>query len=85
LVYPNPVAAGQLLYLKEEALTAEEEQQNAYSTLRLIDNHGRQVYAGTVAELYKGFTAPSVPGVYLLIFEGKAGRKAIKIAVWPAN
>ena len=80
-VYPNPVAGGVAVRLKETSFAdgAPEEQ---YPTLYLIDVQGKVVYTGKTADLLgKGVTFAVPPGVYHLVLEGKAGKKLLKIAV----
>ena len=80
-VYPNPVASGKAIHLKEEFLINDNLEEH-YATLSLIDIQGKVVYVGNASELRKGLVIPDIPvGVYHIILEGKAGRKVLKIAV----
>jgi hypothetical protein len=82
-VYPNPVAAGGTIRLKQlELLDGEEE---LYTTLYLFDAQGRLVLTDNASTLRDGLTMPETPGIYHLILEGKAGRKVVKVAVGQRN
>jgi uncharacterized repeat protein (TIGR02543 family) len=79
-VFPNPVAAGATVRLKEEFLidlTLEER----YSTLILFDVQGKLLYTGKASDLRQGLVMPSLPGIYFLSLEGKAGKKQFKVVV----
>jgi hypothetical protein len=78
-VYPNPVAAGGVIRLKQvELLDGEDE---LYTKLYLLNAQGRPTFAGDASVLRSGLTMPEIPGVYHLVLEGKAGRKVVKVAV----
>jgi uncharacterized repeat protein (TIGR02543 family) len=79
LVYPNPVAVGGTVKLKEDMLVGGIEEH--YSTYHLVDVYGQTLSSGNAAVLTQGLTMPNMPGVYYLILDGKAGRKQVKIAV----
>jgi hypothetical protein len=82
-VYPNPVAAGGTIRLKQlELLDGEEE---LYATLYLFDAQGRLVLTDNASTLRSGLTMPETPGVYHLVLEGKAGRKVVRVAVGQKN
>ncbi|MDR1343299.1 MAG: leucine-rich repeat protein [Prevotellaceae bacterium] len=78
-VYPNPVAAGGLIRLKQAELIGDEDE--LYTKFYLLDAQGRPVSTGNASDLLSGLTMPEIPGVYHLVFEGKADRKAVKVAV----
>jgi hypothetical protein len=78
-VYPNPVAAGGTIKLKQAEFIDSEQEQPA--TFYLIDAQGRLVLTGSASALRDGLTMPEAPGVYHLILEGKSGRKVVKVAV----
>jgi uncharacterized repeat protein (TIGR02543 family) len=81
-VYPNPVAAGAPVHLKEELIIGlNADLEDRYATLYLLDVQGNVLYTGKSSELRQGMTMPSTPGVYFLILEGKAGRKLLKVTV----
>jgi uncharacterized repeat protein (TIGR02543 family) len=72
-VYPNPVAAGGVVHLSVAA--------ELYDSYRLLDVLGNLQRFGKAAELQKGLTMPSIPGVYFLILEGKSGKATVQILV----
>ncbi|MDR0711828.1 MAG: InlB B-repeat-containing protein, partial [Prevotellaceae bacterium] len=79
-VFPNPVVPGATVHLKEESfvdLNLEER----YATLSLFDVQGNLLYTGKVSDLRQGLAMPSLPGIYILSLEGKAGKKHLKIVV----
>jgi hypothetical protein len=78
-IYPNPVAAGGVIRLKQTELVDNE--QELYTTLYLFDAQGRLVLTDNASTLSDGLTMPETPGIYHLVLEGKAGRKVIKVAV----
>jgi predicted alpha/beta-fold hydrolase len=78
-VYPNPVAAGGLIRLKQEALLDGDDE--LYTRLYLLDAQGRPVLTADLSALRSGLIMPELPGVYHLVLEGKAGKKVVKIAV----
>jgi uncharacterized repeat protein (TIGR02543 family) len=81
-VYPNPVAAGGVIHLTKEFLTAlNNDPEERYSTLMLLNVQGNVVYAGKASDLKQGLTMPLMPGIYHLLLEGKAGRVLFKVAV----
>lgn len=77
--YPNPVAGGEKIYLKESILIAGREER--YSTFRLFTSLGRLVADGNASLLVEGLTMPNDIGTYYLVLDGKAGRRTIQIAV----
>ena len=78
--YPNPVRGGGKIYLKQSIiLTGEGEER--YTTYRLFTSVGRLVLSGSASVLIEGLTMPETSGAYYLILDGKAGRRAIHIAV----
>ena len=80
-VYPNPVSSGKSIHLKEEFLINDNLEER-YATLSLIDAQGKVVYVGKPSELRQGLTIPDIPsGLYHLVLDGKAGRKLFKIMV----
>ncbi|MDR0712222.1 MAG: hypothetical protein LBF67_07770, partial [Prevotellaceae bacterium] len=79
-VYPNPVPLGGMVYLRETALV-DENQVERYETYRLFGSQGRLVSSGKASALLSGLTMPDTPATYYLILEGKAGRRAMQIAV----
>jgi hypothetical protein len=85
-VYPNPVASGGTVHLRENVLTGDElqelgELEERYATFRLFDVQGRLVREGRASELRQGLTMPTTPGIYHLLLDGKAGRLQLKVAV----
>ncbi|MDR1343534.1 MAG: hypothetical protein LBK18_09825 [Prevotellaceae bacterium] len=78
-VYPNPVAAGGVIRLKQAALIGDGDE--LYTRLYLLDAQGRPVLTGDASALRSGLTMPEIPGIYHLVLEGKSGRKVVKIAV----
>jgi uncharacterized repeat protein (TIGR02543 family) len=70
-VYPNPVAAGGVVHLSVAA--------ELYDSYRFLDVLGSLQRSGKAAELQKGLTMPSIPGVYFLILEGKSGNATVRI------
>jgi hypothetical protein len=78
-VYPNPVAAGGIIRLKQAELFNSENE--LYARFYLLDAQGRPVFAGNASVLRSGLTMPEIPGVYHFVLEGKAGRKVVKVAV----
>jgi hypothetical protein len=83
-VYPNPVAAGGTIRLKQLELLDNNEAE-LYATLYLFDAQGRLVLTDNASVLRNGLTMPETPGIYHLILEGKAGRKVVKVAVGQKN
>ncbi|MDR1022445.1 MAG: T9SS type A sorting domain-containing protein, partial [Prevotellaceae bacterium] len=77
-VYPNPVAQGGTVRIRQVALLNDDE---LYAKLYLLDLQGRIVFTGNASELHSGLRMPETPGVYVLVLAGQAGRKEIKIAV----
>jgi uncharacterized repeat protein (TIGR02543 family) len=75
-VYPNPVAAGGVIYVNAGAELSER-----YATYRLLDVQGLQHRSGAASELQKGLTTPGIPGVYFLILEGGAEKTAVQLVV----
>jgi hypothetical protein len=78
-VYPNPVAAGGTIKLKQAELADGEDE--PYADFYLFDAQGRLTLAGSFSALRGGLTMPVAPGIYHLVLEGKAGRKVLKVAV----
>ncbi|MDR0567357.1 MAG: InlB B-repeat-containing protein, partial [Prevotellaceae bacterium] len=77
-VYPNPVAGGAAIHLKEDFDIALEER---YETFYLLDIQGKMAYAGKTSELRNGIAMPKEVGIYLLVIEGKAGRLLNKVVI----
>jgi uncharacterized repeat protein (TIGR02543 family) len=85
-VYPNPVAAGSTVHLKENVLIGGElqglgELEERYATFLLFDVQGRLVREGKTSELHQGLTMPATPGIYHILLDGKAGKLQLKVAV----
>jgi hypothetical protein len=84
-VYPNPVALGGIIKIKQNnpsgGNNGEAEIELLYATFYIFDTQGHLIRFGNVSSLNEGLTAPEAPGIYHLILEGKAGKKAIEIAV----
>jgi uncharacterized repeat protein (TIGR02543 family) len=81
-VYPNPVVVGGVVHLKEELLIDHNaDLEERYANLHLIDVHGGVVYTGKASELLQGLTMPFTPGIYYIVLDGKAGKKAIQVTV----
>jgi hypothetical protein len=78
-VYPNPVASGGTIRLKQLELLDSED--GLYATLYLFDAQGRLILTGSASTLRDGLIMPETPGIYHLILEGKTDRKVVKIAV----
>jgi hypothetical protein len=79
-VYPNPVPVGGMVYLRE-ATPVDENLEARYETYRLFGSQGKLASSGKASALLSGLTMPDTPGTYYLILEGKAGRRAMQIAV----
>jgi hypothetical protein len=77
--YPNPVMAGGQLHLKGAVLF--DEFGDRYATFRLYSSQGQLALSGSAAAFAAGLTMPDAPGTYYLILDGRAGRRAIHIAV----
>ncbi|MDR1417415.1 MAG: T9SS type A sorting domain-containing protein, partial [Prevotellaceae bacterium] len=78
-VYPNPVAAGGIVKLKQAELADGEDA--PYTACYLFDAQGRLTLTGSFSALRGGLTMPETPGIYHLVLEGKAGRTVVKVAV----
>jgi hypothetical protein len=78
--YPNPVAAGGAIRLRESAL-ADEELEERYATFYLFDVQGKLVNTGKASALRNGLAMPELSGMYYLILEGKAGKMQLKVVV----
>jgi hypothetical protein len=52
-----------------------------YSAFRLFSSMGKLVSSGEASVLIEGLAMPEMADAYFLILEGKAGKKAIRIAV----
>jgi uncharacterized repeat protein (TIGR02543 family) len=78
--YPNPVRGGSKIYIKESLFIASDGEER-YSTCRLFTSQGRLVLSGSASALIEGLVMPETSGSYFLILDGKAGRRAIQIAV----
>ncbi|MDR1415870.1 MAG: YDG domain-containing protein, partial [Prevotellaceae bacterium] len=78
-VYPNPVATGGTIKLKQAELADGEDA--PYTAFYLFDAQGRLTLTGSFSALRGGLTMPEAPGIYHLVLEGKAGRKVVKVAV----
>jgi uncharacterized repeat protein (TIGR02543 family) len=79
-VYPNPVTAGGVIYLKESFFIGAKLKEN-YANFLLLNVQGGVVKTGKTVELRQGLIMPTIPGMYHLILEGAAGRIQLKIAV----
>jgi uncharacterized repeat protein (TIGR02543 family) len=79
-VFPNPVAAGKAIRLKEGWLT-DEKQEQRYETFHLYNAQGQLVVSGSASTLESGLTMPKQPGMYYLIFDGKTEKTVVRIAV----
>jgi hypothetical protein len=84
--YPNPVRRGGKIYLKQSIITSgdgtsEDKDRERYSTYRLFNSMGRLVASGSASVLIGGLTISEVGGIYLLVLDGKAGRRIFRIAV----
>jgi uncharacterized repeat protein (TIGR02543 family) len=77
--YPNPVMGGEKLYLKDAVLF--DKKGERFSTFRLYSSHGQLVSSSSASAFAEGITMPNTPGSYYLILDGRAGRRAIHIAV----
>jgi hypothetical protein len=80
VIYPNPVAGGAVIHLKEDIMD-ENNVEERYTTFSLINVQGSEIHSGKVSELKQGFTMPDVQGLYFFVFEGKAGKKIIRVSV----
>ncbi|MDR0711984.1 MAG: hypothetical protein LBF67_06540, partial [Prevotellaceae bacterium] len=58
-----------------------ENREARYESYRLFGSQGKLASSGKASVLLSGLTMPDTPGAYYLILEGKAGRRAIQIAV----
>jgi hypothetical protein len=89
-VYPNPVASGSFIKLKqsddgEAAAAAAEAEEERYVKYSLFGSQGSLILCGDASPLYggQGLAMPPVPaGIYHLLFEGKNGKRWVaKVAV----
>ncbi|MDR1415862.1 MAG: T9SS type A sorting domain-containing protein, partial [Prevotellaceae bacterium] len=84
-VYPNPVAAGGIIKLKlnnpADGTSDKEVVKSLYTTFYIFNTQGQLVLSGSASILSDGLAMPEIPGIYHLILEGKAGKKAIEVAV----
>jgi hypothetical protein len=78
--YPNPVSGGSKIYLKESVIIGSGGEAR-YATYRLFTSQGKLVLSGSAFVLIEGLVMPEQAGTYYLILDGKAGRKAMQIAV----
>jgi uncharacterized repeat protein (TIGR02543 family) len=80
VVYPNPVAAGRTVQLKDGFFIGAKVTER-YENYYLFDTRGTLVHVGKTSELRNGLTMPNFPGVYCLVLDGAAGRVEFKISV----
>jgi uncharacterized repeat protein (TIGR02543 family) len=83
-VYPNPVAAGGMVYLVGDELrelSGLSGLEDSYATFLLFDVQGRPLREGKTSELHQGLTMPATPGIYHILLNGKAGKLQLKVAV----
>jgi hypothetical protein len=85
-VYPNPVAAGGFIKLKQSGFAdGEEEEEERYVKYSLFSSQGSLILTGDASPLYEGqgLAMPQVPaGIYHLLLEGRNGKRWVaKVAV----
>ncbi|MDR0688399.1 MAG: hypothetical protein LBF55_06940 [Prevotellaceae bacterium] len=85
-VYPNPVAAGGFIKLKQSSFADDgEEEEERYVKYSLFSSQGSLILRGDASPLYEGqgLAMPQVPaGIYHLLLEGKNGKRWVaKVAV----
>jgi uncharacterized repeat protein (TIGR02543 family) len=80
VIYPNPVSAGEKVFLKEEGLI-DEQGRRLYETYRLFSGMGVEMSSGQASDLINGLIMPTIPGFYVLTLEGEAGKAEFKVTV----
>jgi hypothetical protein len=79
-VYPNPVAPGGAIKLRQHDTANDGE--CPYTTLYLFNAQGRLVLTGSSSSLCDGLTMPKTVGIYHLVLEDKSGRRqVVKVVV----
>jgi uncharacterized repeat protein (TIGR02543 family) len=79
-IYPNPVAGGAVVHLREDVLDGGSLEER-YATFSLLNVQGSEIHSGKVSELEQGFVMPDIQGIYFFVLEGKAGKKIIRVSV----